>query len=83
MAQPRDFGSVPNLNNNLLQTGPVSGSGVKYSGYIAKLRSAQPGVKGPVIGGQDYANQAAQTNNATYAQMLSLAAAANAVVSAV
>lgn len=83
MAQPRDFGSVPNLNNNLVQTGPVGGTGVTFSGYIAKLRSAQPGVSGPVIGGQDYANQVAQTNNATYAQLLSIAAAANAVVSAV
>ena len=83
MSQPRDFGSVPNMNNNLVQTGPVGGSGTIWSGYIAKLRSAQPGVSGPVIGGQDYANQVAQTNNATYAQLLSMAAAANAVVSAV
>ena len=83
MAQPRDFGSVPNLNNNLLQTGPVMGNGVNMSGYIAKLRSAQPGVTGPVAGGQDYANQAAQTNNAAYAQLLSIAAAANSIVSAV
>ena len=83
MAQPRDFGSVPNMNNNLIQSGPVGGYGVNMSGYIAKLRSAQPGVTGPVIGGQDYANQVAQTNNATYAQLLSTAAAANAVVSAV
>ncbi len=83
MSQSRDIGSVPGLNNNLLQTGPVGGSGANFSGYVAKLRSAQPGVKGPVIGGQDYANQVAQTNNATYAQLLSMAAAANAVVSAV
>lgn len=83
MAQPRDFGSVPNLNNNLLQTGPVGGNGVGWSGYIAKLRSAQPGVTGPVAGGQDYANQVAQTNNAAYAQLLSAAAAANSIVSAV
>ena len=53
------------------------------SGYIAKLRSAQPGVVGPVAGGQDYANQVAQTNNAAYAQLLSMAAAANSIVSAV
>lgn len=83
MSQPRDIGSIPGLNNNLLQTGPVGGSGVTFSGYVAKLRSTQPGVTGPVIGGQDYANQVAQTNNASYAQLLSMAAAANAVVSAV
>lgn len=83
MAQPRDYGSVPNLNNNLVQTGPVGGSGTIWSGYIAKLRSAQPGVTGPVAGGQDYANQVAQTNNAAYAQLLSMAAAANSIVSAV
>jgi len=83
MSQPRDFGSIPNVNNNLLQTGPVGGSGTIFSGYIAKLRSAQPGVVGPVAGGQDYANQVAQTNNAAYAQLLSMAAAANSIVSAV
>ena len=83
MTQPRDFGSVPGLNNTLLATGPVGGNGVDHTGYIAKLRSAQPGVIGPVAGGQDYANQVAQTNNATYAQLLSMAAAANSIVSAV
>ena len=83
MAQPRDIGTVPGLNNYLVQTGPVGGNGVVWSGFIAKLRSAQPGVAGPVAGGQDYANQAAQTNNAAYAQLLSQAAAANAIVSAV
>ena len=83
MSQPRDIGSIPNVNNNLVQTGPVDGNGVIWSGYIAKLRSAQPGVIGPVAGGQDYANQVAQTNNAAYAQLLSMAAAANSIVSAV
>jgi hypothetical protein len=83
MSQPRDYGSVPGRNNTLLVSGPVEGNGNVFSGYIAKLRSAQPGVIGPVSGGQDYANQVAQTNNAAYAQLLSQAAAASALVSAV
>lgn len=83
MAQPRNYGTTPGLNNMLIASGPVEGNGTIMSGYVAKLRSAQPGVMGPVAGGSDYANQVAATQNAAYAQLLSMAAAANALVSAV
>lgn len=83
MSMPRDYGSRPGVNNTLIATGPVEGNGNTFSGYVAKLRSAQPGVTGPVSGGQDYSNQIAAAQNAAYTQLLSAAAAANAIIGAV
>ena len=81
MAQPRDFGGVAGINRMVHLTGPVGGNGTNLSGYIAKLRSPNPGVNGPVTG--DANSQLVAVQNASYAQQLSQEAAANALVSAV
>lgn len=83
LAMPRDFGSYPGTNTFLRATGPVGGNGTVFSGYVAKTRSPQAGVNGPVTGGQDYANQLAGTAYAAAAQSYSQAAAVSALVSAV